>query len=755
MDASAFFAADASARRAASASASATSTAADLRSDFENPSPSIATRNVSGRSSAVTAVTAVLAAADDDDARGYPPICPTDGVRGVPSFRPFAAVRGETKPILAPGVVEVLGSNPGVVVLPPPFVPPPPPPSPPPPPPPPPSPERAFPSSSTRGRGPFSSPPLPREGPDSGSGSGSGSGSSTTPSSLAPPRGCLLGLRTSIANRALASSSARRFRSPTVTSPDPNPRTSASRNRECSSYARTPTACERLRLVGPAPPVYFCFERLRALARISSWPAVGIITPRFARRSSSLVRPVASLPNTTATRPRFAASATRDAASRASTTGRFSRGRAVVAATKTTSSRASSAVAQRLASRRSQSAWTAKARASSARGAAARAAAPLADEARAFAVHADWLLRDAKRCATADEALEDVVFVAATTARPRENLPVVDAREAASRVADAAKRGRVAVVFGNEATGLTNDELRRANLGVMIPTAGHEEMRASARRRSKQKYTGGAGPTSLNLSHAVGVLAYELHSRFRDAEVRGFGSGLVTVGERKRLAEELASARFAMEVLRPRRQPRGGASDDGVVEEPEPEPEPEPESGPSRGRGGEEKGPRPRVEEDGNALSGDGGGGGGGGGDGGGGGGTNGGGNTTTPGFEPRTSTTPGARIGFVSPRTAANGLNDGTPRTPSVGQIGGYPRASSSSAAANTAVTAVTAEDLPETFRVAMDGLGFSKSLRKSAAVLVAEAEADAARRALASAAKKALASIMDSPAGRNRRAG
>lgn len=141
----------------------------------------------------------------------------------------------------------------------------------------------------------------------------------------------------------------------------------------------------------------------------------------------------------------------------------------------------------------------------------------------------------------------------------------------------------------------------------------------------------------------------------------------------------------------------------------------------------------------------------------GGGGGTDGGGNTTTPGFEPRTSTTPGARIGFVPPRTApipfaANG-NDGTPRTPSVGQIGGYPHASSSSAATNTA--GVRAEDLPETFRVAMDGLGFSKSLRKSAAVLVAEAEADAARRALASAAKKALASIMDSPAGRNRRAG
>ena len=64
-----------------------------------------------------------------------------------------------------------------------------------------------------------------------------------------------------------------------------------------------------------------------------------------------------------------------------------------------------------------------------------------------------------------------------------------------------------------------------------------------------------------------------------------------------------------------------------------------------------------------------------------------------------------------------------------------------------------VRTEDLPETFRTAMDGLGFSSTLRKSAAVLVAEAEADAAKRSLASAAKKALASIMDSPAGGTKR--
>ena len=70
MDASAFFAADASARRAASASASATTTAADLRSEFENPSPSIATRNVSGRSSTRTPAVSAANDDDDDDAKG-------------------------------------------------------------------------------------------------------------------------------------------------------------------------------------------------------------------------------------------------------------------------------------------------------------------------------------------------------------------------------------------------------------------------------------------------------------------------------------------------------------------------------------------------------------------------------------------------------------------------------------------------------------------------------------------------------------
>ena len=118
-----------------------------------------------------------------------------------------------------------------------------------------------------------------------------------------------------------------------------------------------------------------------------------------------------------------------------------------------------------------------------------RSNAPLADEARIMAVHAAHLLRDAGRFETAADAVADCVFVAATTARPRENLPIVSVRDACASVSqnvsrnasqnansslsqtDATNDGKVAILFGNEATGLTNEELSLANVGVMIPTA--------------------------------------------------------------------------------------------------------------------------------------------------------------------------------------------------------------------------------------------------------------------------------------------
>ena len=199
-----------------------------------------------------------------------------------------------------------------------------------------------------------------------------------------------------------------------------------------------------------------------------------------------------------------------------------------------------------------------------------RATAPLSDEAHKFAVHADWLLRDAKRCANADEALADVTYVAATTARPRENLQIVDVKAAAAALREHAAKGeKVAVVFGNEATGLTNDELTRANLGVMIATAGSKASVKAANRR--RRYTGAKGPTSLNLSMAVGVLAYELFEAMGEGEVGGFGSRMMTVDERARLGDELAGARRSLDVMREGEESSGEESseEDRLLDEKE------------------------------------------------------------------------------------------------------------------------------------------------------------------------------------------
>jgi hypothetical protein len=126
--------------------------------------------------------------------------------------------------------------------------------------------------------------------------------------------------------------------------------------------------------------------------------------------------------------------------------------------------------------------------------------------------------------------------------------------DAVSSITAFTNEGKVAILFGNEATGLTNEELALANVGVMIPTAGFDVPDASGSKEKKTKkktkrYTGGVGPTSLNLSHAVGVCAYEVHQAIGDTNVSGFNSRLITAEERVRLADELHAARRATDVL--------------------------------------------------------------------------------------------------------------------------------------------------------------------------------------------------------------
>lgn len=101
------------------------------------------------------------------------------------------------------------------------------------------------------------------------------------------------------------------------------------------------------------------------------------------------------------------------------------------------------------------------------------------------------LLESARVVGTLEEALADTVFSAALTARRRElSLPRMHAREAAVEIVGRTVDGDVALVFGNETSGMTNEEVALCSLPVTIPTD--------------------PDFSSLNLGAAVQLLAYEL-----------------------------------------------------------------------------------------------------------------------------------------------------------------------------------------------------------------------------------------------------
>ncbi len=112
-------------------------------------------------------------------------------------------------------------------------------------------------------------------------------------------------------------------------------------------------------------------------------------------------------------------------------------------------------------------------------------------DADALACDARDLLENAQVNATLDEALSGSVLAAGLTARRRDlQHPCLDVREAARRLVEIAASQEVALLFGNEAHGLSNAELNRCQYVISIPT--------------DNAYT------SLNVASAVQIMAYEL-----------------------------------------------------------------------------------------------------------------------------------------------------------------------------------------------------------------------------------------------------
>jgi len=104
---------------------------------------------------------------------------------------------------------------------------------------------------------------------------------------------------------------------------------------------------------------------------------------------------------------------------------------------------------------------------------------------------ADDLLKQAVVVPTLEEAVADCSLVIGTSARERHiQWPLYQPRAMAEKVRLEPADSRIAIVFGSEQSGMTNEELRRCHLHIQIP----------------------ANPdySSLNLAAAVQVVSYEL-----------------------------------------------------------------------------------------------------------------------------------------------------------------------------------------------------------------------------------------------------
>ncbi|MEE4302415.1 MAG: RNA methyltransferase [Pseudomonadales bacterium] len=115
------------------------------------------------------------------------------------------------------------------------------------------------------------------------------------------------------------------------------------------------------------------------------------------------------------------------------------------------------------------------------------------DEARFRAASAVDLVDGAEVVGTLAEAIDDCQLVIGTSARNRRvPWPMIGPREIGERVLPELAHGPVAILFGREASGLTNEELARCQLHLFVPTD--------------------PGYPSLNISMAMQLVAWELRS---------------------------------------------------------------------------------------------------------------------------------------------------------------------------------------------------------------------------------------------------
>jgi len=122
------------------------------------------------------------------------------------------------------------------------------------------------------------------------------------------------------------------------------------------------------------------------------------------------------------------------------------------------------------------------------------------DQANALASSATDILENATIVDTLQQAIADCRLVIGTSARHHRTLQweTQDSRSCGASVVKQAQTGKVAIVFGRESSGLTNEELSHCHSLVHIPT--------------NPDYS------SLNIASAVQILSYECRLAAQSAE---------------------------------------------------------------------------------------------------------------------------------------------------------------------------------------------------------------------------------------------
>ncbi len=123
---------------------------------------------------------------------------------------------------------------------------------------------------------------------------------------------------------------------------------------------------------------------------------------------------------------------------------------------------------------------------------------PPDSHASALAAGATDILGNIRTFDTLQEAIADCSLTIATSARSRTlSWPMLEPRECGKKVVQEGQAGKVALVFGRENSGLTNEELQQCQFHVHIP--------------ANPEYS------SLNLAMAVQTLSYEVRMNYLDS----------------------------------------------------------------------------------------------------------------------------------------------------------------------------------------------------------------------------------------------